>query len=118
MAGPNDCSDSTTKSIMQDMVEAVTEAKKVSSEVCILHIISRTDDGSSQLKVECQFGVDTICRHLSHHLCYHLSYSGSERFIKNFDIPATVNKFQRRPKKSSVGSSMGRSTRVGFLRKT
>ena len=54
MAGSNDCScsDSTTQSIMQDMTEAVTEAKKVSSEVCISSIIPRTDDGSAQLKAE------------------------------------------------------------------
>ena len=49
MAGSNDCScsDSTTQSIMQDMVEAVAGAKKVSSEVCISSIIPRTDEGSA-----------------------------------------------------------------------
>ena len=54
VAGSVDCSqtESTTDSILNDMVDTVDKAKGISSSVVISSITPRTDDGMAQLKAE------------------------------------------------------------------
>ena len=107
VAGTNDCacSEKTSQDILDDLIETVTEAKKISPVVTISSITPRTDDGAAQLKAESlnilikQYtnqtqDVQFIDNDNSFRLAdrspndgylidgHHLSYSGSERLIK------------------------------------
>ena len=121
VAGSNDCSQSenTTESIMTDLENTVSEAMKITTSVKISSILPRTDNGSAQLKAE---SVNIQCKQFSDqnaHIKFisndetfrladispndgylidghHLTYTGSERLIKNLDIPASVTRFKRR----------------------
>ena len=129
VAGTNDCacSEKTSEDILDDLIETVTEAKKISPVVTISSITLRTDDGPAQLKAENlnilikQYtnqtqDVQFIDNGDSFRLAdkspndgylidgHHLSYSGSERLIKNLKIPANVQRGPRQPRNVSYQS--------------